>query len=68
MPEELCQVSPKSQYVSLALHSDPSPFEDGGGDEKIANHGCHHQLMMVAPAQGCRGGHASRSPSLLHLI
>ena len=27
MPEELCQVSPKSHYVSLALHSDPSPFE-----------------------------------------
>ena len=25
MPEELCQVSPKSHYVSLALHSDPSP-------------------------------------------
>ena len=46
----------------------PLDFLDGGGDEKIANHGCHHQLMMVAPAQGCRGGHASRSPSLLHLI
>ena len=26
MPEELCQVSPKSHYVSLALHFDPSPF------------------------------------------
>ena len=26
MPEELCQVSPKSHYVSLALHSDPSPY------------------------------------------
>ena len=26
MPEELCQVSPKSHYVSLALHSDPSPL------------------------------------------
>ena len=26
MPEELCQVSPKSHYVSIALHSDPSPF------------------------------------------
>ena len=26
MPEELCHVSPKSHYVSLALHSDPSPF------------------------------------------
>ena len=26
MPEELCQVSPKSHYVSLALHLDPSPF------------------------------------------
>ena len=26
MPEELCQVSSKSHYVSLALHSDPSPF------------------------------------------
>ena len=28
MPEELCQVSPKSHYVSLALHSDPSPYND----------------------------------------
>ena len=28
MPEELCQVSPKSHYVSLALHSDPSPFRE----------------------------------------
>ena len=27
MPEELCQVSPKSHYVSLALHSDPSPYD-----------------------------------------
>ena len=27
MPEELCQVSPKSHYVSLALHSDPSPYK-----------------------------------------
>ena len=26
MPEELCQVSPKLHYVSIALHSDPSPF------------------------------------------
>ena len=26
MPDELCQVSPKSHYISLALHSDPSPF------------------------------------------
>ena len=26
MPEELCQVSPKTHYVSLALHSDPSPL------------------------------------------
>ena len=26
MPEELCQVPPKSHYVSLALHSDPSPL------------------------------------------
>ena len=26
MPEELRQVSPKSHYVSLALHSDPSPW------------------------------------------
>ena len=26
MPGELCQVSPKSHYVVLALHSDPSPF------------------------------------------
>ena len=26
MPEELCQVSPKLHYVSLALHSDPSPW------------------------------------------
>ena len=26
MPEELFQVSPKSHYVSLALHSDPSPL------------------------------------------
>ena len=25
MPEELCQVSPKSHYVSLAQHSDPNP-------------------------------------------
>ena len=25
MPEELCQVSPKSHYVSLASHSDPNP-------------------------------------------
>ena len=29
MPEELCQVSPKSHYVSLALHSDPSPLQIG---------------------------------------
>ena len=27
MPEELCQVSPKSHYVALALHSDPSPLD-----------------------------------------
>ena len=27
MSEELCQVSPKSHYVSLALHSDPSPYK-----------------------------------------
>ena len=27
MPEELCQVSLKSHYVSLALHSDPSPLK-----------------------------------------
>ena len=27
MPEELCQVSPKSHYVSLALHLDPSLFD-----------------------------------------
>ena len=27
MPEELCQVCCKSHYGSLALHSDPSPFE-----------------------------------------
>ena len=27
MPEKLCQVSPKSHYVSLALHSDPSPLK-----------------------------------------
>ena len=27
MPEELCQVSPKSHYVSQALHSDPSPLD-----------------------------------------
>ena len=26
MPEELCQVSPKSHYGVLASHSDPSPF------------------------------------------
>ena len=25
MPEELCQVSPKSHYGVLASHSDPSP-------------------------------------------
>ena len=25
MPEELCQVSPKSHYVSLASHQDPNP-------------------------------------------
>ena len=29
MPEELCQVSTKSHYVSLALHSDPSPLQIG---------------------------------------
>ena len=29
MPEELCQVSPKSHYGVLALHSDPSPYDDG---------------------------------------
>ena len=28
MPEELCQVSPKSHYGVLASHSDPSPFEE----------------------------------------
>ena len=27
MPEELCQVSLKSHYVSLALHSDTSPLK-----------------------------------------
>ena len=27
MPEERCQVSPKLHYISLALHSDPSPWE-----------------------------------------
>ena len=27
MPEELCQVSPKLHYVSLSLHSDPSPYD-----------------------------------------
>ena len=27
MPEELCQVSPKSHYVSLASHSDPNPSD-----------------------------------------
>ena len=26
MPEELCQVSPKSHYGVLASHSDPSPL------------------------------------------
>ena len=26
MPEELCQVSPKSHYGVLASHSDPSPY------------------------------------------
>ena len=26
MPEELCQVSPKLHYVSLASHSDPNPY------------------------------------------
>ena len=26
MPEELCQVSPKPHYVSLASHSDPNPL------------------------------------------
>ena len=26
MPEELCQFPPKSHYVSLAQHSDPSPL------------------------------------------
>ena len=29
MPVKLCQVSPKSHYVSLALHSDPSPWKGG---------------------------------------
>ena len=33
MPEELCQISPKSHYVSLALHSDPSPFRSYGFEE-----------------------------------
>ena len=28
MPEELCQVSPKSHYGVLASHSDPSPYEE----------------------------------------
>ena len=27
MPETLCQVCCKSHYVSLAQHSDPSPFD-----------------------------------------
>ena len=29
MPEELCQVSPKSHCEVLAQHSDPSPFAKG---------------------------------------
>ena len=33
MPEELCQVSPKSHYGVLASHSDPSPC--GGGDDGL---------------------------------
>ena len=30
MPEELCQVSPKSHYGVLASHSDPSPLKSHG--------------------------------------
>ena len=35
MPEELCQVSPKSHYGVLASHSDPSPFKNDLSHEML---------------------------------
>ena len=54
MPEELCQVSSKSHYVSLALHSDPSPYDNDGdcdGDSNMTKTtslliGSHHSLGL----------------------
>ena len=46
MPEELCQVSPKSHYVSLALHSVPSPCAViRGSDGLCLNCRCSGQKM-----------------------
>ena len=57
MPEELCQVSPKSHYVSLALHSDPSPFnqfyigdnhKDGDEINELVENRGHRPIMLNA--------------------
>ena len=52
MPEELCQVSPKSHNVSLASHSDPSPYQ------KMKNEilGIVHVKVGVKAGAGGREG------------
>ena len=58
MPEELCQVSPKSHYGVLASHSDPSPYcsvqlsltpcfsPEGGGSQALKK--IHHPKTIIS--------------------
>ena len=48
MPEELCQVSPKSHYVSLALHSDPSLLKHLLAST-FGIKACYHNDNMIIP-------------------
>ena len=56
MPEELCQVSPKSHYGVLASHSDPSPCVNllsSGYEQKKLNCGQSVKVLMSTLLPRC---------------
>ena len=65
MPEELYQVSPKSHYVSLVLHSDPSPLILSASIQANKQHPFFFQVTSLTTIQATMTTHLATATATI---